>query len=124
MYQSVRVFAGGFLLFLFQSSFADETLRGVVVENNMEDLEIGAYLHVVEKDTGKHFFVIYMPKDDDDDTCAAKIKGYWIGRGDTVEVRGATLEQVDGAHVKGHVLTTCTNDSYIRSSRLDTTANK
>lgn len=118
---NVVFFVGSLCLFLIQSSFADETvIKGVVIDNNMEDPSIGAYLHIRKDSTGEDIIAVYTPYEQGFEApCQHKINAFLVAAGDAVEVRGTPIEELGGIQVTTiPVLTTCLADSaYIKIIR-------
>lgn len=104
----------GILLSLIQTSFADETVRGIVISNNMEDPSVGAYLHIQEEERGKDVVVVYTPPGNGtQEVCENKINPFFIGVGDLIEVQGTHVDQIGGVRVTATVISTCTQGAYI-----------
>ena len=105
----------GILLAMIQASFADETIRGIVVSNNMEDPSVGAYLHIREERYGKDVVVVYTPPGSGvQEACSNKINPFFIGVDDLIEVQGVPVYQIGGTKVAGTVISTCTQGSHIK----------
>ncbi len=92
----------------------NEIIRGLVVDNNMESPNIGAFLHIRRKE--KDFFVIYRPyKNGKEKACISKVDGNNISVGTMVEVKGIPIKQIGGIVLLFKTLSTCeTKDAYIK----------
>ncbi len=92
----------------------NEIIRGLVIDNNMDSPNIGAFLHL--RWNKKDFFVLYRPyKNGIEKACVSKVDGDSISVGAMVEVKGIPIKQIGGIVPRFHMLSTCeTKDAYIK----------
>lgn len=98
--------------------------QGIVVDNNMENLDIGAYLQIKGSDGEGDIFVVYKPfVDRKESVCLNKVDAFAIGVGTLVEVKGIKIEERDGVKPKSLMISTCESLEYYIRDISDETAN-
>ena len=100
------------------NDFIEVVTRGAVIDNSLENPEVGAYLHLKQQITNDDLFVVYKPfvngKEAD---CLNPIdaSGISVESSTTVEVRGKYLSKVNGQTPAHLMISTCESPtSYIK----------
>jgi hypothetical protein len=100
------------------ADFIEVYARGIVVDNSLENSDVGSYLHLKQQNTNDDIFVVYRPfasgKELD---CLNPIDVHNISvrPPTTVEVRGRYLNKVNGQTPQNLMISTCESQSfYIR----------
>lgn len=101
MYRGLVVYL--LMFFIDETAWADQLVRGVVIDNNMENPSVGAYLHIEENETRKRVFVLYTPSPHE-----------FVAVGDQVEIQGAIVQEIGGVKVSEYVLNTATPHGFVR----------
>lgn len=98
--------------------FVEVIAKGIVVDNNLENSEIGAYLHLKQQTTNDNLFVVYKPflnGKQVDCLNPIDVSGISVKPSTVVEVRGKYLSKVNGQPPTNLMISTCESPtSYIK----------
>lgn len=96
---------------------SEVVIQGIVVDNNLETPEIGAFLHIKEQSSDDDIFVVYDPYNGDGKElpCLNPVDGVKIRPNMMVEVKGVYLDTVNGQKPAYPMISTCkSTEFYIR----------
>jgi hypothetical protein len=87
--------------------------QGVVVQNNKESPNLGAFLHIKRSDTNEDVFVLYKPfVPGVERVCLNQTDASRIGVGTQVSVRGIIVTEIRGMKPRSLILSTCESLEY------------
>ncbi len=98
--------------------FIEVYARGIVVDNNLENSNVGSYLHLKQQNTNDDIFVVYKPFASGKELGCQNpidVNNISVKPSTTVEVRGKYLNKVNGQAPQNLMISTCeSQSSYIK----------
>ncbi len=95
------------------NNISEISIKGTVLDNNQEFIDIGSYLQIKRDDNSESVYVVYYPLIDGvEKECLNKVDMSYLTINKIVEVKGMIIKEINGMKPKGLMVSTCESPEY------------